>query len=459
MTDGKTASFQSLVANLAACGGELLRQMTVEHEREVKNLRSEINIMRGHIAQFSGTTPAEVRTKIRAEVRREERKTRSSKPDENALAKAFAFVDSIGDTITEERSYLASIPERDMQSTDTSRVLDVAADLMDYVRQSESRELSRENSSGTAAPPLERRPGDVRDVQARGPQLPQPLRREYAQVQMPSAAGADVPGYGSPLRDTSGQLRIKLTGVSPPIKAPAPDAPEPMHDDEDDPDDVMREQPPASSQRRPPPNSFSDTATASVAVEVAAQIMEDAGIEPRSPDCPTLAEDVPLATPRADHDLAAENSTCNLELADANAIGELDLAPFDRAPSAPLVNPMASSSPLLSRETTTWREGTGDLMSRVDMASGSQEPERQRMFELQSETELTPAAEAGGSISSQRSEVPSEDWRSLLQVHGTKWRPSGDDGVSIAMYLDAPAPASPEKVYTPADTVTTPTSI
>jgi len=115
------------------------------------------------------------------------------------------------------------------------------------------------------------------------------------------------------------------------------------------------------------------------------------------------------------------------------------------------------TSPIPSRETTTWQAPMEEEeVAAAEEAAAARAALEARVLEtprpLDFETMPTPAAEAKGRSRSADAGVPAEDWRSLLQVHGTKWRPSGDDGVGIGMYLESPAPG-PERSLTDPDDV------
>lgn len=454
-------TFQSLVASLAACGGELLRQLAVEHESEVKRLRCEIDLMQAHIGAST-----DFKLKIRAEAEKMSRKTkipetrspltakeqqrirrygrkREGKPDENALAKAFAFVDShidLGDSINDDRAFMSSIPEHDAE--DTSRVLEVAAEIVDYVQQCQ--ESTREPDSRVSS----RRSAkdDVREIYpARGPPT-----RENANVlpSIPSASSRHLDSCQSMLQDNSGQIGIKLSSISPPIKAAGG-----MLDSPHTPED--KQMPSAVPDIYIEPQVLSERLNSGPS----GRVHGSAAVAGLAPCADGESDLLPMRSLWSEDDvLTAEQSSASSVLAaEQTGVSGLSIKAEDmplNTPRSPLTveltegaskpNTGGGTSPAPSREGTIFREDP------------LEEAERQRLFTLQrdGEAQATAASELQAEGVTTRAEEPAEDWRSLLQVHGAKWRPDGDDGVGIGMYLETPAAPSVKAI-----SFVTPTSI
>merc|ERR1711953_793883 len=57
------------------------------------------------------------------------------------------------------------------------------------------------------------------------------------------------------------------------------------------------------------------------------------------------------------------------------------------------------------------------------------------------DTNASVSSEATGATtarSNRSTDPPHQEWRSILQFHGRKWIPEGDDRVSIGMYIRSP---------------------
>jgi len=465
----QASSFRGIVSRLAADGGELLRQLAVEHEREVSHLHSEIAKLQETISHFTGAAPPEVQLYPGPEVdakaannlslsgkdrhrqaRKEGNNQASGKPDENALAKAFAFVDSIHD----DRVLMQGLQDRvldddaPLEVEDTSRVLKIAAEIADYAR--EQRDHSREQ--GGRVPPTCSAPEDSafvrglsvpQQVGPGGPPLVPPTRplpaegmrelrspadrRELINVRpvTPETEYTDYPG-----QDLSGHPGIKLSNISPPVKAPdrLPEPPSLPDDDETTHLQPMPNDAQVLDERLQLdlPRVFGPAAAAyagslqrecaqagSPRDDQSAASGRAQAASSRSPEAPKLSTDDEHG---GEVDFPTDSSLKSVPVfikavskPENEALSKSNLSSLEeRYPG------FQGSSPIPSRETTTWQA----LLE-------AQELESPRTSEnaIEIESPSIPAAEGGPSRNPEM-QVPSEDWRSLLQVQGSKWRPS-----------------------------------
>jgi len=445
-------SFQSLLTRLAADGGELLRRLAVEHEKEVARLHGEIERLQELIADFTGSSADMVLIGLGAEADKKTRKSHPmerrpqerqaqeqpiGKPDENALAKAFAFVDDIyldAKAFGDDRALIEYAPP-EAEAHDAIRVLKVAADIADYAQ--ESRGYADGSLFNSAEP---------------------------AHVQ-PTMAGVES-DFPVPAQDLTRLPGIKLSTISPPVKAPER-IPEPPALPEDD--DMLSMSAPLQSPPMPrmiseqevlsehPPLKFnaegfstaagtseqsasSTLAHSPFALPLRRRVEEPDGHGDGENDLPDDASLKPV--PVFIKSVAKpENEALSLSLTDAYA---LDGAAFQANTGKILTHPPREDSVFPSRECTTFQAPLEANESESSVISLSPGPLAGEALEDSGSADVRMQVLGG---------VPSEDWRSLLQVHGQKWRPSGDDGVGIGMYLESPSappdPAAPPSPHSP----------
>jgi hypothetical protein len=416
------------VSRLAADGGDLLRRLALEHEKEVARLHVEIRVLQEEVGRLTGiplplpregsgrsepssmlrgTTEA-IEKSMRAKLPRsrnerqasapDRKESRSGKqPDENALAKALSFVDALHD----DRSLMRVIASEgggalpQAESEENIRLLKAASDIVELTRTAQH--------------------------------MPEGEAREFR-----SPRNLREPGEDSQLAPG-----IKLSTISPPVKAPdrmlqAPDPPN-LHD-EDFGEAYMasRQQLEVCNERqsvlhddRGPPRYRSPLA----------QPNFDSGVIVPKPHTPTAPRTPTSARPEVSFDghggevgseemdipTDSRQKTVPVFLQSVSKPSQelLEMSDLCTEPSGFAADmPHASFTDFPSREDTTWRP---DLQ---------QEDSLQRGLPVEPESPELPPSEAKISASG-------EDWRSLLQVQGSKWRPTGDDGVSIAMYVES----------------------
>jgi hypothetical protein len=416
-------SFHGLVGRLAADGGELLRRLAVEHEREVARLHAEIGRLQAEIAQLNGhpvsanscETPDLLKHRMGTEVSskdtpkggREQQASarRSGVPDEKSLAKALSFVDAL-----QERSLMNDVLPDDKDAT---RVLKIASEIVELTRAKEVHKDGERKGASMHGPPDENL--------FRGPQGGE--AREFK-----------PPGYAQESGPSPG---IKLGAISPPVKAPdrMPEPPDPplLTDNDDTCNftlsrqlDVLDERhkltavytPRSATQSgeddlRERPSSTSNSA--------AGKMRHSGGGNGDAPQVPVFLKSVSKPTDDS-NDLLMES------------LGH-DALRWAR-----------ETSGLPPREITTWQpqdealEGIGmsretsELPGELPFEPDSPESPPRETMNSKARVE---ASRGSQNTAGDRRGQPSDDWRSLLQVQGAKWRPSGDDGVSIAMYLES----------------------
>lgn len=392
-------SFHGLVGRLAADGGELLRRLAVEHEREVARLHAEVGRLQAEIAQLNGSPSAlntcespdlakhasasEASSKLpclpKSGREQQASSRRSGEPDENALAKALSFVDALH----EDRSLMHAISSDRLamssDSKDSTRVLKVATEIA---------ELARMRSEATA---------DSR--------LPEGGAQDF---RCPRDA-----------QDKSATPGIKLSSISPPVKAPdrMPEAPDPpllLGDEESytlsrQPLDVLDERHKLTGATSPhvPEDDLREHPTNTDHV-TPGRLRHNMG-DSDTPQVPIFLNSVS----KPSDELLMET------------LGH-DALRWAREPSG-----------LPPRETTTWQppyEASREPTCQVSLAGAGISREASEL-PFEADSPESPPREAMNKA--RVAEQPSDDWRSLLQVQGSKWRPAGDDGVGIAMYLES----------------------
>mmetsp|Transcript_125068 Transcript_125068/g.198081 ORF Transcript_125068/g.198081 Transcript_125068/m.198081 type:complete len:426 (-) Transcript_125068:44-1321(-) len=416
-------SFHGLVGRLAADGGELLRRLAVEHEKEVARLHAEIGRLQADLAQLGGcptvsklseprdllktSLSVEASSKSLASLPKSGRETqapvrRSGEPDENALAKALSFVDALH----EDRSLMRAISVDRRALSDeqaATRVLKVATEIAELARERGTpfRGQSPEEHSFVGGGVREfRHPRDMEEVTSPG---------------------------------------IKLSSVSPPVKAPdrMPEPPDPplLLGDED-----------SFTLSRQPLEVLDERLKLSV------------------PFSPRLPEDDMREHPANRSNLASGRLRHNSGDSDTpqvpvflNSVSKPNDDMLMEALGHDALRWARETSGLPPRETTTWQplhEASREPTCQVPEEDG----ECREGIELPFEPD-SPESPPRETMNKARTvEQPSDDWRSLLQVQGSKWRPSGDDGVSIAMYLES-TPKKGEKDKDVLQDTLTPTSI
>lgn len=482
-------SFHNLVGRLAADGGELLRRLTVEHEREVAHLHAEIVDLQAEVARLSGASAAEIqKLRIGAEAsggpksspnlpktgnqRQQERQARrdaqgrsgkhSGKPDENALAKAFDFVDALYDDkgLFPLHAISADAEEKALEEEDNMRVINVATEIAALTRQEDPPDsegkmqplaLGSALHAGASRTPAASSPRGERE-QLPVPRVPAALsprcEREPLQGVRELRPPADCRELVGVDRDSIEQPGIKLNSISPPVKAPDRLPEPPALPDDDDPQIAG---PPLEVLDERLKLSLPSASAGAQYGPAAAATAEASRRPPPPPSRPPDDQIIAGAQSRGDEDdghghggdIPVDSTEKHVPLfikSVSKPSTEMLLAsdsPMEGSPG------LDSPSGMPSRETTTWQPSL-EVQASIDNSPRTPQ-------DIESPT--TPAAEARAT--SKTGQVP--DWRSLLQVQGAKWRPSGDDGVGIAMYLEQP-PAVSSKARSP-DEVVPPTSI
>lgn len=470
----KPASFRSLVGRLAADGGEILRQLAVEHEKEVMHLVSEIARLQETIAHLTGEAPPEVKLysaeaadktapirlgnpsstlpmdgKESGRRSRQARKDaqRPGKPDENALAKAFAFVDAIHDDRVLMHAISVDGPDAMLEVEDTSNVLRVAAEIADFARHQRDYSGMMHPLAGDVQPSAPHQAGTgpggpSSAVPVRPQTLPEgsPIVVEAREVIRENSESSDQPGVVRDVRDPSGQPGIKLSTISPPVKAPdrMPEPPS-LPDDDDFLQSELEGALVLNEHLRL--NLPSDgPAAMAMAASLARESLETGEEQPASTSRSLWSAKAPAASSRSQED---ERHSGVSDLPADAAAKPVEVPVFLKAGPKPENDAALSearlrgSSPMPSRETTTWQA--------EECEKDFESPAVARPVNaLDAESPDTPAAEAPS-----KKRVQGDDWQALLKVRGAKWRPSGDDGVGIAMYLDAPKKAPEPTSSTP----------